>query len=562
MSAAVEVQTMDSKTASKLFVISYHDTKKVIKLTTYADTIILEPDGKDKAKARKLAGIRMGGYPESVRAMADAIYGGGTITITLPDEREISVLSLSKRYSREFRYDGTYAEVVMLVQDETEQAKTVEVEDEDKSIKEKQAPRSSYIYCEPGDCDGLFREIDRITSAPLIPAFQDYVLSELQDRGILRKLEVLSFREKLEAWKLSLTAGDANIFTCINDGIRSGRISIPGSGSADAFGNISTMSQYLNAFGVQIAERIRDQFEPLFDPAIDDLSPAVLETNSNIHKKAGYSLYPAQLAAAEALRRRLKRAKFGLLIAECGSGKTKIGSVAINAAMQSAVKATQKNRTFNIVLCPSHVQKKWAREIHETIPLSKAVIVKSITELNRAYDSFVSGQFSCYIIMSKEKARDGYMRRPVAMWNQRRNAFLCPDCGQVLEMEVTEDSVSYKVNANHHHYRQEHSGNRVCEHCKAMLWEALNPDRQSPWVKVADYGFVHREFAKNLLKRKLPGKVLEDISAIAQNPHGHFAATGAYRRYALSSYIKNHMRGKIDCLIMDELHRAPVLGTY
>ena len=48
------------------------------------------------------------------------------------------------------------------------------------------------------------------------------------------------------------------------------------------------------------------------------------------------SLYGAQLAAAEALRRRLQTARFGLIIAECGSGKSKVGSI----AMQSYCKST------------------------------------------------------------------------------------------------------------------------------------------------------------------------------------------------------------------------------
>ena len=63
-----------------------------------------------------------------------------------------------------------------------------------------------------------------------------------------------------------------------------------------------------------IAARIRGQFEPLYDPAAEPLSEAVLELNRYVEQTAGYPLYGAQLAAAEALRRRLQQAKLGLLL--------------------------------------------------------------------------------------------------------------------------------------------------------------------------------------------------------------------------------------------------------
>lgn len=70
---------------------------------------------------------------------------------------------------------------------------------------------------------------------------------------------------------------------------------------------------------------------PLFDPAREPLSDEVLSINDYIMQKAGYSLYDAQLAVAEAIKRQLDRKKTALIIAECGSGKTKIGSTALGA---------------------------------------------------------------------------------------------------------------------------------------------------------------------------------------------------------------------------------------
>lgn len=60
---------------SNLIELTYYDPKANVRLTTYADTIITEPD----SKGESIAAVRFGGYPEMVRAMSDAIYGGGDI---------------------------------------------------------------------------------------------------------------------------------------------------------------------------------------------------------------------------------------------------------------------------------------------------------------------------------------------------------------------------------------------------------------------------------------------------------------------------------------------------
>ena len=80
------------------------------------------------------------------------------------------------------------------------------------------------------------------------------------------------------------------------------------------------------------AERIKKLFVPLFDPATEPLSEEVLDINEYIRAHAGYSLYDAQLAVAESIKRKLGQSKVALIVAGCGTGKTKIGSVAVAAA--------------------------------------------------------------------------------------------------------------------------------------------------------------------------------------------------------------------------------------
>ena len=61
--------------------------------------------------------------------------------------------------------------------------------------------------------------------------------------------------------------------------------------------------------------------EPIFVlplPHSEPLSEEVLAVNDTIMAKAGYSLYDAQLAVAEATKRQLDRKKVALIVAECG----------------------------------------------------------------------------------------------------------------------------------------------------------------------------------------------------------------------------------------------------
>ena len=528
--------------SAKLMKLDYFDPKAEVRLETYADTIVLEQEG----NTRYIAAIRFGGYPELVRGMADAIFGGGSISAKINGE-DITVSSRAKQYRRELAHDGVYAECTLLIKDEEQCADSGDGDGKKATDK----LRKCYLFCEQGNSDRLFEELDKKTAVPLIPEFKDYVLGELQRRGILRQLQVISYKEKFDVWLLTMTAAEQNIISVVNDGLKTGAISIPGAASND-FPAVYSVTQYLNTFGVTIAERIKNQFQPLFDPATEALSPEILAVNANIRKNVGYSLYSAQLAVAEAHKRCLEIKKATLCISECGSGKTKLGITALHAYQQKKM----GSKHFNIILCPSHVTKKWVREIEETLPNTFAVHIKSITEINRVYAAYERDNKTCYIVISKEKARDGYMKRPAVIWNQRHRAFICPDCYSTIEMELIDCGSKYRVNADALFFKRENKQNHKCAECDSLLWTALVPEQQSEWVKVSDFGFVHRKHAYGYLEgvKKKPA-LYDAIEAIVDNPDGHFTNTGAYRRYPLSSYIKNHMRGKIDGVVVDELHQ-------
>ena len=521
--------------------ISYYNPQQEVRLSAYADTIVLEPGGREQ----RLRAIRFGGYPEMVRAMSDAIYAGATLEAEIAGEA-VSLGCEPKKYERHLSHDGIYAEATILSLDEEDSAQEQE---QDGQTAAELPPRKCVLFCPARDRKALFEALDRKTSVPLIPEFQEYVLTELQQRGILRPLHVISIRERLEAWLLLCKKDDANIVKVLADGLKTGAIRIPGTvQNPNGFDGVHSVTSYLSAFGVTVAERIRNQFQPLFDPTAEPLSPELLHINDYIRAHAGYSLYPAQLAVAEAVKRKLLAGKSAFIVAECGSGKTKIGAAAL-----AACHAKKQKKTFNIVLCPSHVAKKWVREIGETLPNAANVVIRSITELDRLYALYQHGEKNVYAVISKEKARDGYMRRPAVLFDARKGAFRCPNCGEIVQLPCS-DSVDGALTAKPEAFRTENTRNHKCMHCKGSLWTAVNPSVPAPWVKIPEYGWVHRKLAVHAMQKTKNPAALDALQMLRENPDGYFPTRGACRRYPLSSYIKKRYRGKIDGLIVDELH--------
>ncbi|MDR3277967.1 MAG: hypothetical protein LBT12_04270, partial [Oscillospiraceae bacterium] len=457
--------------------------------------------------------------------------------------------TLAKQYRKALSHDGLYAEA-MLIADDEPMAEATDDSDENQ-INMGNTKRKQFIFCEAGGKRALFDEIDKRTAVPLIPDFAEYVIRELTERGLLTELKVLSASATFDAWLLRLSQDEREMIDIVNGGLSSGQLTIPGGGSGlgVGFNDVQSVTQYLNRFGVVVANRIKESFSPLLDPAEEEICDELKRINGYIFKKTGYTLFPAQLAVAEGVKRRLDTEKVAMVVAECGSGKTKIGAAALTAH--------QGKKSFNVVLCPSHITKKWVRELSETVPNSFAAVVHSITDVDKLYDAYKRGGKSAYLVLSKERARDGYMKQPAVRWSKSRRGFVCPDCDAVQEMRLTEDGVSYMIPADQFYYMNENDKNHKCKHCGAVLWQALNPSNLDParneWVKIGDYGFVHRVNANRHLSRCRDKKALAQIQKVADDPNGVFPTVGAYRRFAVSTYLKKKLK-RVDGLILDELH--------
>ena len=520
--------------------ITYSDSEGSIKLECFADTLVFH---KVDDKTRNLVAMRIGGDGEIVRGIVNAIRNKVGFEAIVEDKK-IIITATKTEFRRSVSHDGIYAEGMLMALDDAAKDSLDEEEVKDDT------KRKMYIFCEEGNTDSLFRELDKKTAIPLIPEFKDYILSECIRQKILVPLVVLSYSVRFDAYMLEVSNDEKEIEAIVNKGLRSGAISIPGAKQNTELESIKNVSQYLNKYGISIANRIRNTFNPLFDPATEKICDRIKRINGYLKKNVGYSLYPAQLAVAESLKRRLDKAKVGMVVAECGSGKTKIGSVGL-AAHQNGRKC------FNVVLCPSHVTKKWVREIEETLPDTKAEVVYSLADIDRVHDEYINGDKTIYAILSKERARDGYMRRPAAVYSKSKKGYICPSCGAILKMPADDDS-GMMVRADQFFFKKENGKNHVCEECKEPLWTAINPKDQklshNKWIKIAGYGFVYRDFAHRHLEKTKDLKVIDRINDIMNNPEEVIRMRGAYRRYSMSDYISKHFK-QIDGCILDELHQ-------
>ena len=174
------------------------DAERAVGLVNYADMVVYDQE-------KNVVALRIGGYPETVQAMSDAILGGCELELT-GSKSSLCLNSQGRRnYARRISHDGVYAEGIHWLQDDSLQSLAVGQEDDDpKSEKETVSlKRNLYIFCTSSD--ELFDELDRKLSVPLLPEFRGYFLSEVKKRGLLNRLKVYCPGQKFQCWHMRVS---------------------------------------------------------------------------------------------------------------------------------------------------------------------------------------------------------------------------------------------------------------------------------------------------------------------------------------------------------------------
>ena len=198
---------------------------------------------------------------------------------------------------------------------------------------------------------------------------------------------------------------------------------------------------------------------------------------------------------------------------EAHRGTTVVGEMGTGKSFIAAAAAHMAGFRRILIICPPHLTRKWKREVEATTPFARAAIVASITDLERLRLSVGSGPL--FAVMSRERAKLSYRWIPavVRRWAASGGRLIrdeetgepfrvpcCPDCAAQI---VDKDGVPL---TDEDLSRRK----RVCGHCDSPLWQA--------------------------------------------DPSGP-------KRYPLSDYVKNRMRGFFDLLIGDEIHEYKGRGS-
>ncbi len=253
------------------------------------------------------------------------------------------------------------------------------------------------------------------------------------------------------------------------------------------------LGEFIDTYRDAITERVIASYPPTYSPATDSRPMPRL-----LRQPLG-----AQEDAIRGAALSLHSQRGTTVVGEMGTGKTFIGTAAAHLAGFRRV----------LVLCPPHLTRKWKREIEETIPTARAVIVSSITDLEQVQRLSTVGPL--YAVMSRERAKLSYRWRP----------------STIERLAVSDGKLA----------RDQETGEPIRVLCCPDCFEQVVDRHGVPLAETA------------LKRRKM--RCSECGSALWQaDPKGP-------KRFPLADYVKLRMRGFFDLLIADEVHEYKGRGS-
>ena len=262
---------------------------------------------------------------------------------------------------------------------------------------------------------------------------------------------------------------------------------------------------FIDTFKEAIARRVVESYPPLYRPSENGGTLPRL-----LRKPLG-----AQADAIKGAALSLKAHRGTTVVGEMGTGKTFIGAAAAYMAGFRRV----------LIICPPHLVRKWKREVEETVPGVRAVIVTSITDLERLRLSVGTGPL--FAVMSRERAKLSYRWKAAVIYRWATSK------GRLIRVEETGEP--FRV--------------PCCPRCTAQI-----TDKDGVPLTDADL---------NRRKRTCEAVVLNprtERPEVCASPLWQADGSGP-ARYPLSDYVKHHMPGFFDLLIGDEVHEFKARGS-
>ena len=125
---------------------------------------------------------------------------------------------------------------------------------------------------------------------------------------------------------------------------------------------METTFDYLRTYATLLGSRILESYPPL-QSTKDPVAPRI----ATLLRKA----LPAQALAITGTAKYLCKAKAARIVAECGAGKTYMALGTIHVLAEGRPSTT-------LVMCPSHITHKWAREALLTVPRARTFLIEDM----------------------------------------------------------------------------------------------------------------------------------------------------------------------------------------
>lgn len=169
--------------------------------------------------------------------------------------------------------------------------------------------------------DTIFNKLYNLCPVPIKKDWIPYLVKELDKRVSIFYCKGSDIRKdkRLFAWFLKTRVN--TIIEILSKGIKDGDIQVSETKEvSEEIKSVTGLDSYLNSYKEVLAEKIKDNFVPMFNPETDTYSEELNNLTDYIDYIGGLDLYDAQRGVIETTARTLKKQKNVFIIGSMGTG--------------------------------------------------------------------------------------------------------------------------------------------------------------------------------------------------------------------------------------------------
>jgi hypothetical protein len=306
--------------------------------------------------------------------------------------------------------------------------------------------------------DGDFRKqvfeiLNDRYNTPMLEEWSEYIVEALIDRDYYEPLHVKSFGNQYSLQAGLLRVTEKQIEDIITEGIQGYELdfAIEEDGrSADesVLPKCNSIDDYLTHFASELGGRIQENVRLQFNPEEERHHPAFKDVNLQANENGITGLYPPQANTVMGVSKTLVDEDFCFIVGEMGTGKTTMGEIVpylTEAMIQNVDEKPIPQRV--IVMSPSIMVEKWAREIKERIPHCETYQITHWTDVQKIENemSYIDSKGKVkfkkpekweYYIMSSETPKFTYPTEPIKDWRTSQDDLTLLELDELEEDEV------------------------------------------------------------------------------------------------------------------------------